>query len=94
MSKRTKRSRCVDAGTVCHGPTCRFDVKHAAPIEEGSNILAVVVKRPVISAALSARVQLRLENVINSFSHCEDNVSFYNNRSQPALDDWMAAWEG
>ena len=63
-----------DAGTFCRGPTCTFE-GHVAPIVEGPNTVAVVVKPQVVGAAAGARFQLKVENVVNSFSHCEDNVS-------------------
>ena len=63
---------CSDAGTFCHGPACRFEGKFEG--KEGSNIVAVAVQPRAVGAAVSARIQLKLENVQDGFSHCEDMV--------------------
>ena len=61
------------AGTICPGPACRFDAP-MAPVQEGSNIVTVSVKPQKIGVATSTRFSLKVENVADSFSYCEDNV--------------------
>ena len=46
-----------------------------APIAEGSNILTVTIKPLTVGRAVSARFRLKVQNVQDSFSSCEDNVS-------------------
>merc|ERR1712100_239455 len=59
-------------GTHCDGPACRFDGL-MAPIAEGSNILTVTIKPLTVGRAVSARFRLKVQNVQDSFSSCEDN---------------------
>ena len=68
------------AGTVCRGPACRFD-KLMAHAVEGSNTITVSVTPQTVGVATAARFRLKVENVADSFSECEDQVCFLRRRN-------------
>jgi len=58
-------------GPVCNAPACRFDENMAHAIE-GSNMITVSVKPQTVGTATATRFRLKVENVLDSFSECED----------------------
>ena len=67
---------CCGAGAVCNGPACQLDAL-LQPIDEGLNVLKVAIKPKVLGQATTTRIRLKVEDVEDSFSQCEDNVILF-----------------